>query len=331
MRLICAGRKTVSGKAAFAGGLAILLACLFVLSACGSSAETSGTDEQTYYVWAINSEGDALVRENYSGTTDNILDGLVAALSEQPDDEEAEPLLGGDVVIEDRSLEEGLLKLDFSAGYSSLSATREVLVRAGVVRTVVQADDVSAVSFTVNGEATVTPGGVTLGTMNADSFVEDAGRQINAIQNTTIRLYYSNEAGNALRTEGRSIYYSASKPFEWAIVERVIAGPKEADNYATVPANTQILSVTASNGICYVNLSQSFVDSALMIDPQITIYSIVNSLVDNCESTDMVQIAIEGDSSILYRDAVDLSTPLSENLDLLDPQQLSEGETSSDS
>lgn len=187
-----------------------------------------------------------------------------------------------------------------------------------MVRTLVQVDGVSYVTFTVEGKDAVTPGGEVLGPMNADSFVEDSGRQINAILNQTIRLYYTNESGSALRTEGRSIYYSASKPLEWAIVERVIAGPKETGNYPTVPSNTQIISVTSSNGICYVNLNSSFTEGALSIDPRVSIYSIVNSVVDNCEGIDRVQIAIEGESSVVYRDAVDLSVPLEADMSLVE-------------
>ena len=92
-------------------------------------------------------------------------------------------------------------------------------------------------------------------------------------------------------------------------VERIIAGPKVDGNYPTVPANTQIISVTSANGICYVNLNQTFLTNALNIEEQIPIYSIVNSLIDDCKDIDQVQFSVEGDSGIIFKQTMDLSHP----------------------
>ena len=50
--------------------------------------------------------------------------------------------------------------------------------------------------------------------------------------------------------------------------------------------------------------------------PELTVYSIVNSLIEGTEAT-QVQITINGESNAEYMDTVDLSQPLSENRDLL--------------
>ena len=93
-------------------------------------------------------------------------------------------------------------------------------------------------------------------------------------------------------------------------VERVIAGPKVSGNYPTLPNNTQIISVSSSNRICFVNLNRAFTDMALAVDPRIPVYSLVDALVDNCDSIDSVQISIDGESNISFRDSVNLSKPL---------------------
>ena len=48
------------------------------------------------------------------------------------------------------------------------------------------------------------------------------------------------------------------------------------------------------------------VDEALPVDAQIPIYSIVNSLID-AGNVSQVQISINGDTSLLFKDKVDMN------------------------
>lgn len=287
---------------------AVLLACVF-LGGCGGGGNVSRTGK-SYFVCYLNSEEDGLEKRSYEGEelpAEEMIDEFIRLMQTVPDNAEYSPLIPGNVRLLRRTLENGRLTVDFSAEYERMDNTREVLVRAGIVRTLVQIDEVSEVLFTVEGGPAHTPSGRLLGLMNADSFVEDAGKQINAIQHATINLYFANSDGTALKREARSIYYSASKPLEWAIVERIIAGPKVPDNYPTVPGNTQIISVSSSNGICYVNLTQSFITNALPIGEKLPIYSIVNSITDNSRDITAVQISVDGDSNLIFRTETDLN------------------------
>jgi germination protein M len=100
-------------------------------------------------------------------------------------------------------------------------------------------------------------------------------------------------------------------------VERIIAGPKVEGNYPTVPPTTQIISVSSAGGICYVNLTQTFVANALNINEKLPVYSIVNSIIDNCRDVTGVQFAIDGDSNIIFRQETDLTKPLEANMELV--------------
>ena len=302
-------------------GIVLIAICMCLMCGCGSSSGSEPAAEMVLF--CLNSTEDGLERVPYEGESEGealITDFLDFFVSDSAPDGMI-PLLPEEVEINGYTVGNGLLTLDFNSRYRGMSSIREVLARAGIVRTLVQSEQIERVRFTVEGEDAVSPDGVALGIMNANSFVEDAGKQINTIQNTTINLYYANESGNALRAEGRSIYYSASKPLEWAIVERVIAGPKESGNYPTVPSTTQIINVSSSNGICYVNLSQTFETNAMTnLDPEIPIYSIVNSLLAKCEGIESIQISIEGESDREFRGKVDLTTPFTENYALVENQ-----------
>ncbi|MBQ6386856.1 MAG: GerMN domain-containing protein [Lachnospiraceae bacterium] len=300
----------------------LFLAAWFTAAAAGCGHTRSGDSPSGPVIFCLNETEDGLTWRAYEGelTGDRLLEEISRKEPAAGGGTDLKPLLPEEVEIKGHSVGgTGLVTVDFSGSYRNMSSTREVLVRAGIVRTLVQADDVERVCFTIEGDDAVSPDGVALGIMNANSFVEDAGKQINTIQNTTINLYYANEAGTALRAEGRSIYYSASKPLEWAIVERVIAGPKDSGNYPTVPSTTQIINVSSSNGVCYVNLNQAFETNALTnLDKRLPVYSIVNSLLAKCEGIEEVQISIEGESNRTFLDSIDLSTPFREDFSLVE-------------
>lgn len=67
----------------------------------------------------------------------------------------------------------------------------------------------------------------------------------------------------------------------------------EEEHYATIPANTMAISVITSDRICYIDLNSEFQDVALEVAENISVYSVVNSIIDSCEA-DKVQISIEG-------------------------------------
>lgn len=301
------------------GILLLLSSVLFLASGCGSSGNEAKTDSEKTYLYYLSDSEDSLYPVSYEfadGSAKKQVEDLLGKLSRGEETKHYERLLPDTVKIRSYALsDDGLLTIDFSNGYNSLEKTREVLVRAGIVRTMVQVDGVRNVRFTVNGQNAKDPSGNELGTMNSETFVENA-KQINAYKHVNIRLYFADSSGSALQVESRSIYYSTSKPLEWAIVERLIAGPKDGQNQPTLPSSTQILSITNSEGICYVNLSRSFITDALNIDEKIPVYSIVNSICESCRDTKRVQFSIEGDTDITFREHMSFRKPYTPDLSL---------------
>ena len=306
----------LNGKKAAGRAAALLLAAVLILSGvfCVSAADSSSVQEEeqgkNITIYYLNEDGNGLYPLEISMADGDLharLQTLFQQLAGVPEKTPCQPLLPPEVIIRSYSFSSGLLTLDFSKEYQKLESTREVLARAGIVRTLVQLDEIDYIRFTIGGKDAVNGDGLNLGIMNADSFVEDAGKTINAIQHTQINLYFASKKGDSLNLESRSIYYSASKPLEWAIVERIIAGPLVEGNYPTVPATLQIMGVTCANGVCFVNLNQTFEVNQLSVDEKIPIYSIVNSICDNCPEVKEVQFAIDGDSNVIFRQNMDLS------------------------
>ncbi len=289
------------------------LTLAFLLGACGGKeGEIRQIDPNGTYLYYLSKSGNSLYPVVYApqgGTTVDLVEEYVRELTAEESSDRYQELLPKDLAIKSHTLDpNGILTLDFSPQYTAMEPTREVLVRAGVVRTLMQTDGVTGVRFTVTGKPALDARGTDLGVMNADTFIENA-KQINDYQHVNINLYFADASGRQLQMESRSIYYSSSKPLEWAIVERLIAGPKVEGNHPSLPAGTQILSVTNSDDICYVNLSRSFITDAQEVDERIPIYSIVNSICDNSPAIKRVQISIEGDTDVTFRKHMNLAEP----------------------
>ena len=77
-----------------------------------------------------------------------------------------------------------------------------------------------------------------------------------------------------------------------------------------------MLNVTVKDGICYVNFNSAFLTQPYSVSAEATIYSIVNSL-SELTGVNKVQISIEGDSSVIYKETISLTTPFERNLDLV--------------
>ena len=159
--------------------------------------------------------------------------------------------------------------------------------------------------------------GTAVGIMTADTFIENAGNEINAYEKVDLRLYFANEEGNLLVEESqRNVVYNSNIAMEKLVVEKLIEGPKAEGSYPTINPTTKIISVTVKDGICYVNLDEAFQNQPYNVTSDVTIYSITNSLVE-LPNVNKVQISIKGESNISYRENVSLNNVFERNLDLL--------------
>ena len=93
-------------------------------------------------------------------------------------------------------------------------------------------------------------------------------------------------------------------------------GEDEA-GYPTVNPAVTILGVTTRDRVCYVNLSEEFLTPVYNVTSQAALYSIVNSLVE-LPGINKVQISIDGDTNVTFRDSVSLTTVFERDLDIVE-------------
>lgn len=299
--------------------LTVLLLVVLVMSvmACGSKPVVSGTVYKIYYV---NKEETKIFSVEYGSETRNteaLLGELLEQLGTTGERMEYIAPLAGDFALLDYTLDNGQLTLNFDEQYKKMDVIREVLVRAAIVRTLTQIPGIDYVAFTIHGEMLTNEAGVAVGTMAADTFIDNAGNEINAYEKVNLRLYFANETGDGLVEENRrNVVYSSNISLEKLVVEQLLKGPMAQGAYPTINPMTKILSVNIKDGVCYVNFNEEFLNQPYNVSTDVTIYSITNSLVE-LPNVNKVQISISGETDILYRENVSLNNVFERNLDLI--------------
>ena len=271
-------------------------------SGCGKK-ET----ESKYKIYYVNEEQGEVLAESFvpsEETTQTMLEEMTEKLNKK--NAEGHTLLPENIEIQSCVDDDGMIRVDFNQEYHDLNPVDEVLLRASIVKDYVQIPNIYLVTITAEGTPIVDSQGQEIGAMSLDSFLENTGKEIMAYQYKELNLYFTNEEGNQLVPEARQVYYNGNTPIEKVIVEQLLRGPGESGHYATLPSDTRIVGVSVADGIAYVNLEKQFVDEALPVDAQIPIYSIVNSLID-AGNVSQVQISINGDTSLLFKDKVDMN------------------------
>ena len=260
-------------------------------------------------MYYLSLEANKVVENAYepeASSGDEMIQEFVDRLNETPEGEDYQRLMPKDVKIDSYSLEDSTLILTIGGDYEQMERPREVLVRVGLVRAFTQISGVDRVQIvTENGELKDSAGNV-IGAMTRESFVENAGSEINNYQYTTLTLYFANETGDKLVPETRSVYYSTSVPLERVVVEQLVKGPAEEGHYAVLPSDTNILSVTTSENIAYVNFDNTFMNGTMSVVQEIPIYALVNSITTNCP-VQRVQFSIDGESDVTFRESMKLN------------------------
>ena len=283
------------------------LVMALVLGAVAFSGCGKKETESKYKIYYINEEQGEVLAESFvpsEETTQTMLEEMTEKLNKK--NAEGHTLLPENIEIQSCVDDDGMSRVDFNQDYHDLNPVDEVRLRASIVKDYVQIPNIYLVTITAEGTPIVDSKGQEIGAMSLDSFLENTGKENMAYQYKELNLYFTNEEGNQLVPEARQVYYNGNTPIEKVIVEQLLRGPGESGHYATLPSDTRIVGVSVADGIAYVNLGKQFVDEALPVDAQIPIYSIVNSLID-AGNVSQVQISINGDTSLLFKDKVDMN------------------------
>ncbi len=301
----------------------LCLICLVQLTACGKQKQEGSYCYTIYYV--SKEKTHVVSEEYYTDTSAEDMDKLLGELMGQLRDNTQKPEYIAPLSdsFQEYMLNEGQINLDFNESYRNQETISEILCRAAVVRTLTQVEGIDVVTFSISGQALTDSMGIPVGAMAADSFIDNAGTEINAYAEAEFHLYFADETGTRLVEVDREVVYNSNISMEKQVMDELIKGPAKGEAskdgnacYPTINPATSVLGVTVKDGVCYVNLSRDFLTQTYSVTPEVTIYSIANSMAELAD-VNKVQITIDGESNVNYSDGINLATIFERNLDIV--------------
>lgn len=297
--------------------LLFLVFMLFFLAGCGKENEQAEGKDQ-YKIYYLNREETKISEFAYYTSTKEpikVLGEMIQVLGQTPGNVNYHETISN-FQITAYSISEDVVQISVNEDYKDLSPTTEILTRAAIVRTLSQIEGIRYINMKLNGKELTDHTGAVINAMSADQFVDNAGNEINTYENVNLTLYFASENGKYLVKAVRSVEYNSNISLERLVVEKLIGGPIGEGLYPCINPNTKIVSVSVKDKICYVNLSEEFLTQTHSVLPEVTIYSITNSLIE-LSSVNKVQISINGETNYVFREKIPLSAPLERNLDIL--------------
>lgn len=294
---------------------ALLLSLLAVLlTGCATSSEP------TYGVYfadrsagfgegALTAEERTLPRDLPSVEPE--IEGLLQLLLQGPMGEGLTSPIPSGTTLLGWQLEEGVLTVDFSWRYGSLSGVDLTLADYSVALTLEQLDQVDQVDILVEGEEISYRGSPQI--RGEDALLSIfRGEPVERV----VTLYFPRQEGDRLEREERTLAVSQEESLAAALLEALALGPQDQESRGVI-SQGEVLSVEVREGVCYLDLAATFPELAAedgSVD-RATLYSLVNTLCQ-LETVSAVRFLCEGEAMTRYG-AVTITEPLQEDLSLL--------------
>lgn len=280
-----------------------IVSFLMVMVLSASLLLTGCTDKEVakydYTLYELNTDGTSLVEVGYNTKTteqDDLIVELINQLYIGSEDADYMNSIPSNVVLRDYRIKSQLLTVSWSREYAELSGAQEVLVRAAIVKTLLQVKGIYSINFEIEGDPLKDVNGSVIGVMDSDTFISSFGQNSETLQSANLILYYAAEDGQTLISEERDVMYNSNTPIGRVVLEYLGMDPETEGAIPTLADNTTVISLAVSDGVCYVTLDSSFLSQDESLPQNIVIYSIVNSLTE-IDGISKVKLTVEGSSN----------------------------------
>ena len=291
--------------------VAALCLCL-CLSCIISGCAKSSSSENSLKVFYLNSNRTVILSRMYDPASQTV-EGQAEEILEQLALDYPEEGLSGPVKgfkIQEYSIKDNTITINCSAEYKELEKITEKLIRAAIVNTICGIEEIRKVTIRVNGALLVDERGNKSENMTPEQFIYNSGSEMLNYERTEMHLYFASEDGKKLVDTYRTVVYNGNIPMEKLVAEQIIKGPKGDFNYPTINADTKVVNVLTRDNICTITFDKTFLTNPYHVEPEVAIYSIVNSLTE-LPSIRQVQILIDGEEHPVFMEHYSLD---SENL-----------------
>lgn len=306
----------------------VLTVLILLGTACGNSEENT---EKQYEIYYLDRDENHIVALPYETGTPKaekefLAKELLVQLETQTENIKYKPVIV-DFKVKDCIFHESQITLNLSTEYEMLDVTKEVLVRAAIVKTLTQIEGIELIKIQVEGRDLADSAGNAVGVMSADTFIDNTGEDMKKYEEVTLTLYFANAAGDQLIKVNRTMRYNTNISLEKLVVEQLVYGPVEQKGrensklaFPTLNSGIKIISVNIKDGICYVNLNNAFLTLTNNVAADVAIYSLVNSLTE-LPGVLKVQLAVDGETEVMLGDKT-LSNLFERNLKLIQMEEV---------
>ena len=293
-------------------GIILFVVLSLLLAGCSNSNKSSKSDKivDVYYV---NSKTSGLVSENHTlkaTTPKEQVEELLNEVKHNPSNAVYKSALPEKTLVGFTSIKSGNLTINFDESYNELSDIDKISGCAAIVKTLTQIKGVEEIQFSVNGQPMKNTNGDVIVPLAKDDFIDNTETNMSY----RIKLYFANRKGDALLENIANINYSGTESIEEQVIQRLITGPDELGMYPTIPKDTKLLNISKADGICTVGFNEKILDKLPNLKEDITIYSIVNTLVE-LPDINKVKFTINGDVEIPFDKTFEGKLNLIENAD----------------
>lgn len=209
------------------------------------------------------------------------------------------------------------VRVSFNVVYDSVNKENLLFFKTCVAWTVLQLEGVDTVSIALIDLANKDPETATVvETFDKDSFTMNFGDRNGYKQTDTIILYFADDSGQALRAYEQTVEISNTTSLSRLVIESLANGPEKEGYQPTISEDVTIKNISVNDGICYVDLSEEFYDTANPLRNELIVYSVVNSLVD-LPTVTKVQFLKNGEKVAFFRQTMPFDAIFERNLDLI--------------
>lgn len=275
----------------------MLLVALVLSLFTGCKRESSENSTKIYYMDAL---GNGLVTEEHvlkSESREKQAKEIMKLLASAPENANYRRTIPEGVEVLDLVFDKGTITINFDHNYEDVTGYTEVLIRAAIVKSLLQIKGVESVTFYVADKPLLDSKGILVGSMSGETFIEDYGQETDSLIKTTLTLYFASADGQSLVKKYVDVYYNNNIARERLVIENLIKGIDEQDAKSPIPSGTKLLNITVTDGVCYVNFDSTFLNADSGMSADVVVYSIVNSLTE-LDNINKVQLLVNGASSV---------------------------------
>lgn len=272
------------------------IALLLFVSLFGCTRKVDNSENVRNLYFANLDMNDLVVEERSveAKSLDDIAEKVVKELLKGPKSNSYKAVIPEKTRLLSIDIDNAVASVNFNKEYFSYgdkADTVELLARYSIINTLCDIDGIDKVKIFIDGVELTNASGVPVGALGKEDILLTATPNA---KEETLLLYFPDSQAMYLNGEKRTVPV-VDNSIEKTIVLELVKGPESEGLTSTIPADTKVISAETKDGICFVNLSPTFVEkhSAGSTAEAFSIFSIVNSLTE-LDNVNSVQFLIEG-------------------------------------